>query len=307
MFAWDAAVVRVERIPALSSCEMTVALTSTLHETKEIQAFNLFLNNWVDSISTFGAGQTISMNIRKAAIPGQACGTGTDTVVLCRHFAWPRGRTALYTFPPEDFWDFWGGCKVTFEWFSDTVANGKWGSQTPEPVYPLVAFPDGTLLRDGADFCRLRRYGLRRGDDSSSTASALEFDAVAAVPSPKFRPHRWTARRFAKRTDPRCSSSMGAQSSGFPTRRLSSGLASTGAEFGSSPRVGRPKLGRCRSMGRSSRRSTTQRSFWSTTTSSDGSRARPQWTGDAFPGATSALSRTDSLTTLAHGPDLGPP
>ena len=177
------------RIPALSSCEMTVALTSTLHETKEIQAFNLFLNNWVDSISTFGSGQTISMNIRRATNPRTSVRHrrryGRAVPAFC---VAQRGRTALYTFPPEDFWDFWGGCKVTFEWFSDTVANGEWGSQTPEPRYPSVRFPDGTLLRqdillpDGRETERFwlvfggAAFGLGYGD-----LGAFGFDAVAAA------------------------------------------------------------------------------------------------------------------------------
>ena len=80
-----------------------------------------------------GSGQLLSMNVRRAWGPGNTCGTGTDTVVLCRHFAWPRGTTALYCFPPQDFWDFWGGCKVTFEWFSDTAGSGVWGSDTRLP------------------------------------------------------------------------------------------------------------------------------------------------------------------------------
>jgi len=146
--AFDGIVIRVERVPGLSSCEMTVVLRSTLHETKEIQAWNLFANTASDSITTSGSGQPVSMSIRRAWGLGNPCGVGTNTVVLCRHFAWPRGRTALYCFPPQDFWDFWGGCKVTFDWFSDTAGSGVWGSDTPAPTYPLVRLSDGTLLRE---------------------------------------------------------------------------------------------------------------------------------------------------------------
>jgi hypothetical protein len=147
-FAWDVVIVYVERISALQSCEMTVVLKSSLSETKEIQAWNYYANNIVDSIYTFGSGQPISMTIRKAGATGQACGTGGDTLVLCRHFAWPRGRTALYCFPAEDLWDFWGGCRVTFDWRSDTVGSGIWGSNTPAPTYPFVRFPDGTFVSE---------------------------------------------------------------------------------------------------------------------------------------------------------------
>jgi hypothetical protein len=147
-FAWDSVIVRVERKPGSSSCEMEVVLTSTLSQTKGILAWNVFRNSWTDSISTSGGGQQVSMDIRRAGAVGQRCGTGTDTVVLGRYDPSPWGWKALYCFPPQDFWDFWGGCKVTFEWFSDTHGSGLWGSQTPQPEYPLVQFPDGTLMRE---------------------------------------------------------------------------------------------------------------------------------------------------------------
>jgi hypothetical protein len=143
---WDAIQIDVRRTPSLSNCQMLVQLVATVTETKEIQAWNMFSNNFVNSISSSG-GALATMTIRRAGAPGQSCGSGADTVVLCRDFSWPRGRTALYTFPPQDFWDFWGGCTVTFEWFNDTVTNGgKWGNQVPQPTYPLVQLPDGTLM-----------------------------------------------------------------------------------------------------------------------------------------------------------------
>ena len=147
--AWDSMVVRVQRTPALSNCQMTIVFSSMLAEAKEIQAWNLFANSFVDRIGS-ASGLSSSMNIQRAWGPGRSCGQGTDTLVLCRYFAWPRGRTALYSFPAQDFWDFWGGCTVTFEWFDDTHGSGRWGNQTPEPTYPSVRFPDGTLMRDAA-------------------------------------------------------------------------------------------------------------------------------------------------------------
>ena len=149
-FAWDGVVVSVARTPTLSSCQMTVLFSSTLTEAKEIQAWNMFNNNFVDRIGSSRLGLQASMLIGKAGRPGQGCASGADTIILCRYFAWPRGRTALYTFEPHDFWDFWGGCTVTFDWFSDTTGSNRWGNQTPPPAYPFVRLPDGTLMRDAA-------------------------------------------------------------------------------------------------------------------------------------------------------------
>lgn len=151
VFAWDAVLVTVVRNSALASCQMTVDFSSTLSESKEIQAWNLFNNNFVDRIGSDSLGLLSSMVIQKAGSPGQPCGAGADTVILCRYFAWPRGRTALYTFSPQDFWDFWGGCTVTFEWISDTQGSNFWGDQTPQPVYPLVQQADFTLMRNATD------------------------------------------------------------------------------------------------------------------------------------------------------------
>jgi hypothetical protein len=184
-FAWDAMVVTVARTPALSSCEMTILFSSTLAEAKEIQAWNIFNNNFSDRIGSSSLGLASSMKITRAWGPGRGCGGGTDTVVLCRYFAWPRGRTALYSFPPQDFWDFWGGCTVTFEWFDDRSGSGLWGSQTSEPTYPLVRFPDRTLMRDDGGF-RVVFGGTDFVADESIVVSGIRyldaFDPIAAVP-----------------------------------------------------------------------------------------------------------------------------
>ena len=183
--AWDGIMITVARTPALSSCQMTIVFSSTLTEGKEIQAWNIFNNSFADRIGSASLGLASSMNIRRAWGPGRACGAGTDTLVLCRYFAWPRGRTALYSFPPQDFWDFWGGCTVTFSWFSDTAGSGRWGNQTPQPVYPLVAFPDRTLMRDGAGF-RVVFGGTDFVADDLLVINGIRyldaFDPIAAVP-----------------------------------------------------------------------------------------------------------------------------
>ena len=108
--ALDAIEIDVTRLAGLSSCKMFVNFTSTLSEGKEIQAWNMLNHNFVDRIGSAGLGLTQSMSITQAM-----CGTGADTLVLCRYYAWPQGRTALYTFPPQDFWDFWGGCAVNIQ------------------------------------------------------------------------------------------------------------------------------------------------------------------------------------------------
>jgi hypothetical protein len=143
--ALDAIRIDVTPMTGLPSCKMIVNFTTTLTEGKEIQAWNMLDHNFVDRIGSAGLGLSNSMTITKAM-----CGTGADTLVLCRYYAWPQGRTALYTFPPQDFWDFWGGCAVKINWLRDNIGSGIWGNQTPDRTYPLVLFPDGTIMRDSA-------------------------------------------------------------------------------------------------------------------------------------------------------------
>ena len=148
--AADGIVVGVARNSSLSACEMRVDLVSTLAEPKDILAWNFYANTWVDRIGSSGLGLPASMTIRKAASMGQSCGQGTESVILRRRDALGNNWTAWYWFDPPDFWDFWGGCNVTFEWAADYVRPpGPWGDQVPPPNYPLVAHPDGTLMVDG--------------------------------------------------------------------------------------------------------------------------------------------------------------
>jgi hypothetical protein len=190
-FAWDAVGITVERTPTLSSCQMAVNFSSTLTEAKEIQGWNFFNNAVVDRIGSASLALPPSMTLRRAWGPGQSCSTGADTVILCRYFAWPRGRTALYTFEPQDFWDFWGGCTVTFNWFSDTQGSGLWGDQTPSPTYPAVKLPDRTLMRNaagtgfivvlgGAGFAADSAFV---GIAGFNTSAALPFSALPSLPA----------------------------------------------------------------------------------------------------------------------------
>ena len=123
-FAKDGVVVTVERRPGPSSCQMEIVLESAPGLNKKgILAWNFHQNWYVDSIGNRGGDKT-SMLIQKAGAPGQACGTGADTVVLGSWEVGLLGWQAHYYFPPQDFWDFWGGCKVTFMWFTDRAGSG---------------------------------------------------------------------------------------------------------------------------------------------------------------------------------------
>lgn len=145
----DGIVVGVTRDPSLSACEMRVDLVSTVAEPKDILAWNFYANTYVDRVGSAGLGLPATMKIRKSASMGVACDQGTDSVILRRRDAAFGNWTAWYWFSPQDFWDFWGGCNVTFEWFADFIRpRGLWGDETPPPRYPLVPFPDGTLMVD---------------------------------------------------------------------------------------------------------------------------------------------------------------
>jgi hypothetical protein len=200
VLAWDALLVTVERPGGLSSCEMIVNLTSTLSEAKEIQAWNLFGNNFVDRIGSFSLGLQSSMNIQKAGASGLSCGSGADTVILCRYFAWPRGRTALYTFTPQDFWDFWGGCIVTFDWVSDTQGSNLWGNQTLAPVYPDPQVPDRTLMNDGVGGLLVAFGGASFKADSTflSEMGLNPSDAIGIIGLPSTPADGTLVREFSK-------------------------------------------------------------------------------------------------------------
>lgn len=145
--AHDGIRIDVARSAALSPCQMRVTLETDLNEPKDILAWNLYANSQQGRIGSAGLGLQASMVISSALASGQACGQNTDTLVLRRKRPWPDGWTAFYWFPPQDLWDFWGGCEVTFTWIADW-STGPWGDQTAQPTYPIVALPDGTLMRD---------------------------------------------------------------------------------------------------------------------------------------------------------------
>ena len=186
VFTWDGVVITVDRFPtpALGACSMRVHLTTRLREAKEIQAWNLYSNTFNDQIGTAG-GQQLSMTIRKPTTFSH-CSEGADTLVLARHFAPPRGRTALYSFIPDDFWDFWGGCEVTFDWQIDNFSPaGNWGNQTPSPTYPTVPFPDGTVMRMETSLPSGPRFFVVVGGAAFAVTDALDLailDTSQTVP-----------------------------------------------------------------------------------------------------------------------------
>ena len=147
--AADGIVVIVARDSSLSSCEMRVDLLSTLAEPKDILAWNFCADADVDRIGSPGLGLPSSMTIRKSMSTGLGSGQGADTVILRRRDNVFHNWTPWYWFPVQDFWDFWGGCNVTFDWQNDYVRpRGPWGTEIPAPSYPLVPFPDGALMVD---------------------------------------------------------------------------------------------------------------------------------------------------------------
>jgi hypothetical protein len=147
--AADGIVVGIARDSSLSACEMRVDLVSTLAEPKDILAWNFCTNDLVDRVGSPGLGLPAAMTIRKPMSTGLSSGQGADTVILRRRDAAFSNWTPWYWFPVQDFWDFWGGCNVTFDWQNDYVRpRGLWGDETPAPSYPLVALPDGTLMVD---------------------------------------------------------------------------------------------------------------------------------------------------------------
>jgi hypothetical protein len=137
--------IAVNRNPVLTRCEMNVSIVSTLPSDKQIAAWNFFKNGSVSVIGTT-VGLPMTMKISKTQGP-PSCMTNTDTVVLFKRGTF-NALMAAASFNPVDFWDFWGGCDVTFMWFADDKGTGLWGEQTPEPTYPMVRSPDGTLLFD---------------------------------------------------------------------------------------------------------------------------------------------------------------
>ena len=182
VFAWDGVVITVTRNFSLSRCKMRVEITSSLAETKEIQAFNFFNNTWHDQIDSDPTGAVTAMTITKWKA-GQDCSAGTDTVVLARATA--QGPKAFYTFGTNDFWDFWGGCTVRFSWVGDKNPSlPAWapsGAQAPAPTYPAVRLPDATLMRNAAGTGLSVVFGGTDFPADPGYLGAMALDTTAAT------------------------------------------------------------------------------------------------------------------------------
>ncbi|MGZ6260666.1 MAG: hypothetical protein ACXVFT_16825 [Solirubrobacteraceae bacterium] len=161
-FAWDGVVITVTHNSALSRCQMRVELSSSLAETKEIQAFNFFNDTWSDQIDSVPGGAVTAMTIAKRK-PGDGCGVGTDTVVLARATAF--GPRAMYTYPIVQLPDgtlmknatglglrvVFGGTDFPADpgYLRTRVRSRTLPTNPAVPFFQLPAFPaDFTVLRE---------------------------------------------------------------------------------------------------------------------------------------------------------------
>jgi hypothetical protein len=92
-----------------------------------------------------------------------------------------RANSPVNTFDPQDFWDFWGGRRVTFEWISDTIPQGYWGNQAPPINYPVVQLPDRTLMMDGPRF-RVVFGGTDFVVTNPAYLTAMNLNTASAIP-----------------------------------------------------------------------------------------------------------------------------
>jgi hypothetical protein len=60
-----------------------------------------------------------------------------------------------------------------FNWFTDTQGSGLWGNQTPDPTYPLVRLPDGTVIENAMGNGQMIVFG-----GASFAADTNYFNAV---------------------------------------------------------------------------------------------------------------------------------
>jgi hypothetical protein len=182
--AYDGLIITVARSSSLSACQMQVDLLSTAPaptESKDVLAWNLSTGTSIDRIGTPELGLPSSMTTRRPLSgPAHSCSQGADTLVLRRRRPLPDDWTAFYWFPPSDLWDFWGGCVVTVDWFSDQ-AHGVWADQVPAPVYPRVQLPDGTVMVDRRGLLSLVFGGTDFPVPRSQTG-ALGLSPSMAVP-----------------------------------------------------------------------------------------------------------------------------
>jgi hypothetical protein len=144
--AWDIVIITIDKTFSLTNCQMLVGLEAGPGITwqKDILAWNYFLGGPVASVTT--VDQNTGPNFM--LIQKGNCLTGAHTLLLRKLMN--TQMTGLYTLQSADLWTFWGGKKVTLTWVKDDGGSGVWEPDTPPIVYPVVQFPDGTLLRSSA-------------------------------------------------------------------------------------------------------------------------------------------------------------
>jgi hypothetical protein len=140
-FAWDVLEVTVEEDPTLhfSSCNMRVVLKSDPSVTwaKSIVGWNYFTNSPVGEVKTSGSDH----GPHEMIVSHGRCSAGAHTLLLRKSRTIFNVMTGLYTLYSDDLWTYWGGKKVTFTWLADDdrSGSGKWGADTPNPTYPIMA------------------------------------------------------------------------------------------------------------------------------------------------------------------------
>ena len=300
-FRWDGVIVSVARNRSLSRCQMRVELTSTLAETKQIQAFNFHNDAWSDHIDSDPTGAVTAMTIQRRR-PGEGCDVGTDTVVLARA-TW-MGPKGMYAFPPQDFWDFWGGCTVTFDWVFDTKTDptnrpiGRSGAQTPPPSHPFVELPDRTLMRDEAGIAfRVVFGGTGFAADDSMVSNGVRYldtfdPMIAPVPFRELPALPVDGTLVREWNRPEVYVIYGGAKFHIPDEPTLFALGFDWTRVVSFPRAASGSSSRPRSTEHRSKSSTTHGTSWSTSINSEGSGARKSWTRDACPGVMCASSRT---------------
>lgn len=147
VFAWDGVVVTVEEDTSLGNCQMLVGLKAGPGVTweKDVLAWNYCTGGPVSSVTTRDANRGPNFMLVSRSL----CSSGANTLLLRKLMTWNQ-MTGLYTFQPNDLWDFWGGMKVTITWVGDTGGSNVWGPAVPPVAYPIVKFPDGTLVNTAA-------------------------------------------------------------------------------------------------------------------------------------------------------------
>jgi hypothetical protein len=121
----------------LTSCNMVVDLISDVTEPRSLVAWNYKSRTEVNSVSTSGNNRGPNAMVLQRG----RCDQGAHTIIF------KKGIWNMYTLDPTQLWDHWGGMHVSVHWTDEPNGSRVWGEQVPEPNYPIVKFPDFTILR----------------------------------------------------------------------------------------------------------------------------------------------------------------